>query len=255
MSKKVEGFEYICTIKTILNYMQNEIDSAVNNNEPGFVTEFYIILKNNEKYNVYIMKNDLKESKNEIDIVYNKEHYKSLEQFMNNAKIEDTIIKDVKGNLKVLLPDFSSSYLEEHRVKEIIHKKTFKADKGVCNLYLFCSCIMATLSIFLFIVNKDMGFLILLIFPIILGFLPYMYYKTRKIVYLDKEKSFTVNGFSGKKVYLIKDIKHAIKWRVGTKGITIYFNKNKKLNINFAYSNSEYVSRILEQNNISILEK
>ena len=255
METENDGFEYTCSINTIFEYMQKEIEFALSN-KLGLVTEF-VIKYNRTKYNVNIWNNtdySKNESENDIDIMLNEEHYKTLEDFMNNAQLNGVLIKDIKENIKVILTHHDSSYLEEHQIKfdKPINTKQFKYSKSYCNTWLFLSIfwiIVTILSRWMF--KGQPGVIVGYIFfdfIAVLATCACIHYKRKKIVY--KEKSFSEYGIFSKKTYLVSDIAYAEEKAI--KGITIIFNNRKKVLIHSFMINYTYARRILEQNGIKI---
>ncbi|MBO5349837.1 MAG: hypothetical protein J6A89_08490 [Clostridia bacterium] len=79
MASEPEGFEYICNVNTIFEYMQKEIEFAINN-KLELVTEFIIKYKR-KKYNVNIWNNtdySKNESKNDKFFLEQKENYEQI---------------------------------------------------------------------------------------------------------------------------------------------------------------------------------
>lgn len=257
MATENDGFEYICNVDTIFEYMQKEIEFAISN-KLGLITEFIIKYKRTKYYiNMWNNTNYSKnESKNEIDIMLNEEHYKTLEDFKNNAQLNGILIKDIKENIKVILTHHDSRYLEEHQVKDDkpINTKQFKYSKSYCNTLLFCSILFIIFTILSRWMFKGQP-------GVIVGYIcfdsiallctyGYLHYKRKKIVY--KEKSFIEYGIFSKKTYLVSDIACAEEKAI--KGITIIFNNRKKVLISPFMTNYTYARRILQQNNIKIIE-
>ena len=85
--------------------------SAIENNF-SYVTNFYVVYKN-KNYHINI------ENKNQdgkvISYIYlNNDEYNSLNGFINNAKIANILIKDIKDDLTIILTDSDSAYLESN---------------------------------------------------------------------------------------------------------------------------------------------
>lgn len=206
--KEISGFKYLCDAKTLFDFMNNEIMTAIENNF-SYVTNFYVVYKN-KNYHINI------ENKNQdgkvISYIYlNNDEYNSLNDFINNAKIANILIKDIKDDLTIILTDSDSVYLESHeKMSKKINKKTFKYTESIYNTFLFGSIFFlcfALLSPVLFNHQGKTSVIIsLVIFSTIsiLFFITYLHYKN-KIFTFDRDK-FILNYLIGKKEVDISNI-------------------------------------------------
>ena len=254
--KEITGFDYECSVDTILKYMQLEIDNAIKEKKE-FVTDFSIYYET-KKYRISVSNNYSKNGETQLIILLNKQYYKSMEEFITNANFDGVLIKNIKQNLLIELTYFDSDYLneiEENNSKQkIITRKEFKCYKSATNMLLFCAIFLTIFTIAArWLFNGQPGAIIGYIgfdaFAI-LAIFSYIYLKKRKIVY--DTKVITIYGLISKRVYNISDIASATE--LPTKGTTIKFNDGKKVLISCTLMNNyKFIKRILNQNNIQVI--
>lgn len=252
MKKKFDNdLKYLCNINTLLNYMEKEIEFAINN-KLDLATDFYILYKGVDYHlDIWINYN---EDKVEPLISLNNQQYNSMVEFKENANLGEILIKNIKDNLEIALIYHDSVYLEENEIKDdkIIKKKEFKYNKELVKLYLLFAIfftLFAFVSHWLFW-KHPLGFIIY-IFTDSMASWPvfgYLYYKKRKIIY--REGLFTVYGIFNKKIYKIEDIESVIEQP--PKGITVKMKDGNKFKFDTFMTNQRYARRILKQNGIEI---
>lgn len=252
MKKKFDDdFKYLCNVNILFNYMEDEIEFAINN-KFDFADDFYILYKGVEYHiDIWVKYN---EDKIELRISLDNQRYNSMADFKENAKLGEILIKNIKDNLEIALIYHDSVYLEENEIKDDkpINDKKFEYSKGLVNIYLFFVIFFSIFAIFLHLIFKGqegaiIGFVFFDSWALFIIFM-YFYYKKKKIVY--KNKSFIIYGIFRKKVYLVEDIESASEQP--PKGIKVRMKNGKIFKFDPYMTNQRYIKRILKQNGIEI---
>lgn len=256
MKKNInEDYKYLCNANILFEYMEKEIEFAINNklDLKSECFEGFCILYNGCEYSVGMFLNYNGDNISPY-ILLDNQRYNSMDDFIENAKLGEFIIREINDNFEIYLINHDSVFLDLNEIKDdkIIKKKEFKYNKELVKLYLFFAIfftLFAFVSHWLFW-KHPLGFIIY-IFTDSMASWPvfgYLYYKKRKIIY--REGLFTVYGIFNKKIYKIEDIESVIEQPL--KGITVKMKNGKKFKFDSFMNNRRYARRILRQNGIEI---
>ena len=112
-----KGYGYVCDVQTIFNFMKKELEFSIENNLEA-VTDFYIYYKES-KHHVIIWNYKASTSKLEaekgLSITLDNIEFNSIENFINTAKLENNLISELSGYLKIELTYSDSTFLNEYK--------------------------------------------------------------------------------------------------------------------------------------------
>lgn len=110
-----KGYEYVCDVETIFTYMQKEFAFSLEEQLES-VTDFYLYYKG-VKHTISIFNYAFSNTDTEKGLIINLDdiEFHSLNDFMKNAKLDDTLLADIKGYLKIELIYSDSTYLNEYK--------------------------------------------------------------------------------------------------------------------------------------------
>lgn len=147
MGKKFnDELKYLCKVNVLFTYMEKEIESAINN-KLDLATDFYILYRGVEYHlDIWVNYNG---TKIEPRISLNNQLYSSMDEFKENAKLGEILIKDIKDILEIALIYYDSVYLEENEVSanDSINENEFKYSKMFINTFLFCGIFLTLFAV------------------------------------------------------------------------------------------------------------
>lgn len=256
MKKKFDDdFKYLCNVNILFEYMEKEIEFTINSklDLKGECFEGFNILYNGFEYSVGMFLNYNGDNVSPY-ILLDDQRYNSMEDFKENAKLGEFLIREINDNFEIYLINHDSVFLNENEIKDDkpINKKKFKYDDSYIKIFLYCAVFFGVFAIIChccFI--GQTGVIIGIIFfdlVAILTIYTYLYYKKKKIIY--HNGIFDVYGIIGKKEYKVEDIESASEQP--PKGITVKMKNGEKFKIDSFMTNTRYAKRILKQNGIEI---
>lgn len=115
MENLTKGYEYVCDVETILTYMQKEIVFSIEEQLEA-VTDFYLYYKG-VKHTISIYNYTFSDTDTEKGLIISLDEmqFHSLDDFTKQAKLDDTLLADIKGFLKIELIYSDSTYLNEYK--------------------------------------------------------------------------------------------------------------------------------------------
>ncbi|MDO4283418.1 MAG: hypothetical protein Q4D02_07255 [Clostridia bacterium] len=111
-----KGFEYICDVNTIFTFMKKELEFSMENNLEAVAN--FNLYYHEEKYKIVVWNfaaSDVKsEQEKGLSVTLNDVEYHSIDNFIDQAMLGSTLIKDIKEELTVELLDMDSDFLNKN---------------------------------------------------------------------------------------------------------------------------------------------
>lgn len=254
MKKNIyEDYLYLCNANILFEYMEEGFEVAINSKYDfkGECIDGFCIFYNGYEYRVGMFLNYNGDNISPYVLLDNKK-YNSMDDFKENAKLGEFLIREISDNFEVYLINHSSVFLDENEITDDkpINKKEFKYDDGYIKAFFYCAVFFGVVAIIghCAFIGQTGGIIGIIFFDLtaIFQIYIYFYYKKKKIIY--HNGTFDVYGIIGKKEYKVEDIESVS----ASTTITIKMKNDDKFKVDCYMNNYRYVERILKQKGIEI---